>query len=187
MSLSSSSTKNGNYIDNNLTHRLVKHIISMIPKNYIIHNEDHANAHLMIYCPNIYNQAAYNTWMDSKTFRILDKSVQDIKDDMQNNTPALLQETGTTRRRKLRRFPGLQHQCKQPPSHLQLASGSMEIQQSAGSMRLRLSGYHSRKHLIRSIAYPAEIGLGQPVLHPWLRRPQAQHLTKLIVPEASAF
>ena len=42
----------------------------------------------MIYRPNFYNQAAYNTWMDSKTFRMLDKSVQDIKDDMQNNTPA---------------------------------------------------------------------------------------------------
>ena len=74
--------------DPRLTHRLVKHIISIIPKNYIIHNEDHANAHLMTYCPNIYNQAAYNTWMDSKTFRMLDKSVQDIKDDVQNNTPA---------------------------------------------------------------------------------------------------
>ena len=31
--------------DPRLTHRLVKHIISIIPKNYIIHNEDHANAH----------------------------------------------------------------------------------------------------------------------------------------------
>ena len=22
----------------------------------------------MIYCPNVYNQAAFNTWMDKKTF-----------------------------------------------------------------------------------------------------------------------
>eukprot|EP00439_Symbiodinium_sp_Y106_P054574 s1990_g7.t1 len=75
-------------LDQRILDELVQHIISIIPKEYIIHNEDHANAHLMIYCPNIYNQAAHNTWMDSKTFRMLDKSVQDIKDDMQNNTPA---------------------------------------------------------------------------------------------------
>eukprot|EP00439_Symbiodinium_sp_Y106_P001653 s1990_g1.t1 len=35
------------------------------------------------------------------------------------------------------------------------------LPQAAGSMRLRLSGYHSRKHLIRSIAYPAEIAAQQ--------------------------
>ncbi|CAE7799076.1 unnamed protein product, partial [Symbiodinium necroappetens] len=46
-----------------LTHRLIKHLMSALPDNYIIHNEDHANAHLMIYCPNVYNQAAFNTWM----------------------------------------------------------------------------------------------------------------------------
>ena len=54
--------------------------------------------------------------------------------------------------------------------------------QSAGSMRLRLSGYHSRKHLIKSIAYPAEIAAqqncrpGQPGLRSWLRRPQTRYL-----------
>ena len=35
------------------------------------------------------------------------------------------------------------------------------LPQSAGSMRLRLSGYHSRKHLIRSTAHPAEIAAQQ--------------------------
>ena len=35
------------------------------------------------------------------------------------------------------------------------------LPQSAGSMRLRLSGYHSRKHLIQSIAYPAKIATQQ--------------------------
>ena len=70
-----------------LTHRLIKHLLSALPDNYIIHNEDHANAHLMIYCPNVYNQAAVNTWMDKKTFLLLDKTPQDIKDDMEKQTP----------------------------------------------------------------------------------------------------
>ena len=42
----------------------------MTPDDYIIHNEDHANAHLMIYCPNIYNQAAVNTWMDKSQIHL---------------------------------------------------------------------------------------------------------------------
>ncbi|CAE7465974.1 unnamed protein product, partial [Symbiodinium microadriaticum] len=66
-----------------LTHRLIKHLTSALPDNYIIHNEDHANAHLMIYCPNGYNQAAFNTWMDKKTFLLLDKTPEDIKEDME--------------------------------------------------------------------------------------------------------
>ena len=71
-----------------LTHRLTKHLLSALPDNYIIHNEDHANAHLMIYCSNVYNQAAFNTWMDEKTFLLLDKSPQDIKEDMERQTAA---------------------------------------------------------------------------------------------------
>ncbi|CAE7756865.1 unnamed protein product, partial [Symbiodinium microadriaticum] len=63
------------------------HLLSAIPNNFIIHNEDHANAHLMIYCPNIYNQAAVNTWMDEKTFLLLDKTPQDVKEDMERHTP----------------------------------------------------------------------------------------------------
>ena len=39
------------------------------------------------YCPNIYNQAAYNTWMDKKTFRMLQNNPQDMKEDMKTNTP----------------------------------------------------------------------------------------------------
>ncbi|CAE7626873.1 unnamed protein product [Symbiodinium sp. CCMP2592] len=70
-----------------ITHRLAKNILAMIPEDYIVHNEDHANAHLMIYCPNVYNQAAYNTWMDQQTFRMLDKDPEDIKQDMKNKTP----------------------------------------------------------------------------------------------------
>ncbi|CAE7653106.1 unnamed protein product [Symbiodinium sp. CCMP2592] len=73
-----------------ITHRLAKSILAMIPDDYIIHNEDHANAHLMIYCPTIYNQAAYNTWMDKQTFRILDKDPEEIKQDMQSNTPKVV-------------------------------------------------------------------------------------------------
>ncbi|CAE7585122.1 unnamed protein product [Symbiodinium sp. CCMP2592] len=73
-----------------LTHRLAKNILAMIPDDYIVHNEDHANAHLMIYCPNIYNQAAYNTWMDKQTFRMLDADPDEIKQNMQNNTPKVV-------------------------------------------------------------------------------------------------
>ncbi|CAE7343069.1 unnamed protein product [Symbiodinium sp. CCMP2592] len=70
--------------------RLAKSILAMIPDDYIIHNEGHANAHSMIYCPTIYNQAAYNTWMDKQTFRILDKAPEEIKQDMQHNTPKVV-------------------------------------------------------------------------------------------------
>ena len=75
-----------------LTHRLIKRLVSALPQNYIIHNEDHANAHLMIYCPNVYNQAAFNTWMDEKTFLLLDKSPEDIKVDMERHTPAAVRK-----------------------------------------------------------------------------------------------
>ncbi|CAE7328151.1 tauD, partial [Symbiodinium sp. KB8] len=71
-----------------LTHRLIKHLVSSLPRSYIIHNEDHANAHLMIYCPNVYNQAAFNTWMDKKMFLLLDKSPDNVKADMERQTPA---------------------------------------------------------------------------------------------------
>ncbi|CAE7561495.1 unnamed protein product, partial [Symbiodinium necroappetens] len=75
-----------------LTHRLIKRLVSALPQNYIIHNEDHANAHLMIYCPNVYNQAAFNTWMDEKTFLLLDKSPEDIKADMEKQTPTVVRK-----------------------------------------------------------------------------------------------
>ncbi|CAE7207108.1 unnamed protein product, partial [Symbiodinium sp. KB8] len=75
-----------------LTHRLIKHLTSALPDNYIIHNEDHANAHLMIYCPNVYNQAAFNTWMDEKTFLLLDKTPEDIKEDMERQTPPVVRK-----------------------------------------------------------------------------------------------
>ena len=70
-----------------LTHKIIKHIISLLPDEYIVHNKDHANAHLMVYCPNIYNNAAYNTWMDKATFHLLDKTPHQIKDEMRHNTP----------------------------------------------------------------------------------------------------
>ncbi|CAE7776481.1 unnamed protein product [Symbiodinium necroappetens] len=75
-----------------LTHRLIKHLTSALPDNYIIHKEDRANAHLMIYCPNIYNQAAFNTWMDEKTFLLLDKTPEDIKEDMERQTPPVVRK-----------------------------------------------------------------------------------------------
>ncbi|CAE7602690.1 unnamed protein product, partial [Symbiodinium necroappetens] len=84
-------TSSGTNIDSH-THRLIKHLISALPRNYIIHNEDHANTHLMIYCPNVYNQAAVNTWLDKKTFLLLDKSPEDIKADMERQTPAAVRK-----------------------------------------------------------------------------------------------
>ena len=75
-----------------LTHRLIKHLMSALPDNYIIHNEDHANAHLMIYCLNVYNQAAFNSWMDKKTFLLLDKSPEDIKEDMERQTSPVVRK-----------------------------------------------------------------------------------------------
>ena len=82
-------TQHAAEIHNNprLTKAILKHLLSLIPQEYIIHNEDHANAHLMLYCPNIYNQAAYNTWMDTSTFQCLDKTEEEMKAYMKANTP----------------------------------------------------------------------------------------------------
>ena len=66
--------------------------MSALPDNYIIHNEDHANAHLIVYCLNVYNQAAFNTWMDKKTFLLLDKSPEDIKEDMERQTSPVVRK-----------------------------------------------------------------------------------------------
>ena len=41
---------------------------------------------------NVYNQAAFNTWMDKKTFLLLDKSPEDIKTDMERQTPAAVRK-----------------------------------------------------------------------------------------------
>ena len=46
----------------------------------------------MICCPNVYNQAAFNTWMDEKTFLLLDKSPQVIKEDMERQTPPVVRK-----------------------------------------------------------------------------------------------
>ena len=70
-----------------LTHKIIKHIISLPPDEYIVHNEDHANAHLMVCCPNIYNNAAYNTWMGKATLHLLDKTPHQIKVEMRHNKP----------------------------------------------------------------------------------------------------
>ena len=67
--------------------RDVKQIFSIIPNDYINHNEDHANAHLMVYCPNIYNQPAYNTWFDKDTFAVMDEDENTIKQTMQRSLP----------------------------------------------------------------------------------------------------
>ena len=71
-----------------LRKRDVKQIFSIIPHDYIIHNEDHANAHhLMVYCPNVYNQAAYNTWFDRDTFVVMNGYEATVKQNMQKSLP----------------------------------------------------------------------------------------------------
>ena len=72
-----------------LRKRDLKQIFSIIPNDYIIHNEDHANAHLMVYCPNLYlyNQAAFNTWLDKDTFAVKDEDEDTIKKNMRKGLP----------------------------------------------------------------------------------------------------
>ena len=70
-----------------LRKRDVKQIFSIIPNDYIIHNEGHANAHLMVYCPYLYNQAALNTWFDKDTFAVMDKDEDTIKKNMRKSLP----------------------------------------------------------------------------------------------------
>ena len=70
-----------------LRKRDVKQIFSIIPNDYITHNENHANAHLMVYCSNLYNQAAFNTWFDKGTFAVMDEDEDTIKNNMRKNLP----------------------------------------------------------------------------------------------------
>ncbi|OLP89200.1 hypothetical protein AK812_SmicGene29372 [Symbiodinium microadriaticum] len=76
--------------------RIIKNFASFFEEQWQRHKDqqrhDHANAHLMIYCPNVYNQAAVNTWLDKKTFLLLDKSPEDIKADMERQTPAAVRK-----------------------------------------------------------------------------------------------
>ena len=41
----------------------------LIPKDMVVHNEDHGNSHLMIYCPKIYLKALQATWNDAALFQ----------------------------------------------------------------------------------------------------------------------
>ena len=70
-----------------LRKRDVNQIFSIIPSDYIIHNEDHANAHLTVCCPNLYTPAAFNTWFDKDTFAVMDEDEDTIKNNMRKNLP----------------------------------------------------------------------------------------------------
>ena len=72
-----------------LTHRLLKHLVALIPDDYIIHNEDHAKLPLDdLLPPTSAIMRPTTPGMDKKTFLSLDKSPEDIKEDMKNRTPS---------------------------------------------------------------------------------------------------
>ena len=59
----------------------------LYPNRLLVHNEDHANNHIMTYCSQVYNQAAVNSWADPGVFTELSDSPQQLKLQMKKHLP----------------------------------------------------------------------------------------------------
>ena len=68
----------------------IKNLKSFIPTDFVVHNEDHANNHIMMYCSQVYNQAAINSWADPGVFTELSDSPEQLKIQMKKNLPKSL-------------------------------------------------------------------------------------------------
>ena len=52
---------------------------SLIPTDFVVHNEDHANNHIMSYCSQVYNRAVLNSCADPGVFTELSESPEQFK------------------------------------------------------------------------------------------------------------
>ena len=68
----------------------IKYLKSFIPTDFVVHNEEHANNLIMMYCSQVYNQAAVNSWADPGVFTELSDSPQQLKFQMNKNLPKSL-------------------------------------------------------------------------------------------------
>ena len=65
----------------------IKHLRSLIPTDFVVHNEDHANNHIMLYCSQVYNRAALSSWADPRVLTELSESPEQLKFQMKHNLP----------------------------------------------------------------------------------------------------
>ena len=68
----------------------IKYLKPFIPTDSVAHNEDHANNHIMMYCSQVYNQAAVHSWADPGVFAELSDSPQQLKLQMKQHLPKSL-------------------------------------------------------------------------------------------------
>ena len=65
----------------------IKYLKSIIPSDFVIHNEDHANNHIMIYYSQVYNRAAVNSWADRGVFTELSETSEQLKRTTEQHIP----------------------------------------------------------------------------------------------------
>ena len=68
----------------------VKYLKSFIPGDFVVHNEDHANNHIMLYCSQVYYRAAVNSWSDPGVFTELSDDPEQLKAQMKQHLPESL-------------------------------------------------------------------------------------------------
>ena len=67
-----------------------KYLKNLIPSDFVVHNEDHANNHTMVYCSQLYNRAAVNSRSDPGVFTDLQESPEQLKRTMEQRIPTSL-------------------------------------------------------------------------------------------------
>ena len=68
----------------------IKYLKSFIPADFVVHNEDHANNHIMLYCSQVYYRAAVNSWSDPGVFTELSDDPEQLKAQTQQHLPESL-------------------------------------------------------------------------------------------------
>ena len=71
-----------------LTWRNIQAAKDKLQSKFVIHCEDHAANHLMVFCPLFYYRAAMKTWSDPEVFQQLPGTAQQHQQDMLIKIPA---------------------------------------------------------------------------------------------------
>ena len=64
----------------------------ILHKQFVIHNEDHHNSHLMVYCPRFYYQAVLRTWDDPEVFQPLTGTAEEWQSWVVKQIPKSIQK-----------------------------------------------------------------------------------------------
>ena len=76
-------------INPRLSWKTVQHAKQCLSQ-FLVHCEDHAPHHLMVYCPRAYFQAAWRTWNDPDVFTKLEEEPADTKARLLSSIPKSL-------------------------------------------------------------------------------------------------